>query len=92
MQKLDLSLSSGVSMVSNKVRIYADKQEKRNMVLCHEKSIELMEKEMGQLKQLNKCWAHDVACGDGRVTQHLLRKYFLTIDMFDQCPKAVRTA
>ena len=43
------------------------------------------------LPDLERSRALDVACGDGSLTKDFLSKLFDKIDMFDECPIAIKT-
>ena len=49
-------------------RIWADEEEKEQMMECHAASIEFMKKELGKLELRKRGRALDVASGAGKLT------------------------
>ena len=72
------------------VQIYADEEETKEMKLCHEKSIELLNLVFDGLADFDRTRVLEVAAGDGRATEDLLVDKFISIDCFDQCLTAVK--
>ena len=74
------------------VRIYADKQELYEIERCHARCIEILQKMLSQIYSCQRFRAIDVAGGDGRLSIGLLLDEFEKVDLFDQCPQAVKKA
>ena len=62
------------------------------MELCGPKSIKEMAKFIDSIDELNFKHALDVAGGDGRFSKGLLIQRFEKVDLFDQCPLAIKRA
>ena len=62
------------------------------MELCGPKSIKEMAKFIDSIGQLNFKHALDAAGGDGRFSKGLLIQRFDKVDLFDQCPLAIKLA
>ena len=62
------------------------------MAICHPRSIEIMKRFLGSIgcRHLHRCL--DVAGGDGRFAKGFLMESYNKVDLFDQCPKAVKIA
>lgn len=60
------------------------------MEICHSASVKILDKFLKSLGKIDKSCVLEVACGDGRLSKDLLSSWFEEIDMFDQCPKAVK--
>lgn len=62
------------------------------MKICHPRSVEILMTFIGPIFPRSLFRALDVAGGDGRLTMNLLFKSYLKVDLFDQCPEAVKRA
>ena len=60
------------------------------MAKCHKRSLKLMRTFLNDLDHLDPTRAIEVAAGDGKVTQDLLKARYKFIDAFDQCSNAVK--
>ena len=78
--------------MGDQVRIYADKEEQKQMLFCHPYCIQILKKFMGRIVHRKLFRALDVAGGDGRLTAGFLLKYYRKVDHFDQCPVAIKQA
>ena len=62
------------------------------MELCRPRCIEILQAMWKKLGYHSWLRALDVAAGDGGLTLSLFIKEYLVVDLFDQCPLAVRKA
>ena len=62
------------------------------MEICHPHCIEILQNFLPDKEQHSRHRALDVGGGDGRITQHFLTKEYQRVDLFDQCPKAIKKA
>ena len=60
------------------------------MGICHPQSLNVLEGLIKNFPNLDRARALEAGCGDGRLSKDLLQKWFEKIDMFDQCPEAIR--
>ena len=61
-------------------------------MICHQRCVNILH---GFVQEIVPCgWtrALDVAGGDARLTTSIVFKYYLFVDLFDQCPDAVSKA
>ena len=75
-----------------KIRIFADEEEVEEMKQCHPRSIEILKRFLASIHGRSLFRALDVAGGDGRLCSSLLLKSWRRVDLFDQCPVAVKKA
>ena len=73
-------------------RIWADEEERKEMEICHPRSIEILKQFLGSISPRSLFRALDVAGGDGRLASDFLLKQYRKVDIFDQCPEAVQRA
>ena len=76
----------------NVVRIWADAEERREMKECHSRSIDILKRFLGPIQSRSLFRALDVAGGDGRLSVGFLLNSYARVDLFDQCPEAVKRA
>ena len=62
------------------------------MELCHPRCVEILKRFVGSVVPRSLFRALDVAGGDGRLCTSLLLKSYRRVDLFDQCPEAVKKA
>ena len=74
------------------VRIYADKEELFEIERCHQRCKEILQDLFRKIDCDSRFRAIDVAGGDGRLTLGLLLNEYDKVDLFDQCPEAVKKA
>ena len=74
------------------IQIYADEEEKKAMDLCHQRSIQVLADFLESLPNRAVLRALDCAGGDGRLSTSFLMKTYQCVDLFDQCPVAVKKA
>ena len=74
------------------VRIYADEDELHEMERCHSRCIAILQDMIRKIDGRSRFRAIDVAGGDGRLTMGLLLDEYDKVDIFDQCPEAVKKA
>ena len=59
---------------------------------CHQRCIEILQDLFRKIDCDSRFRAIDVAGGDGRLTLGLLLNEYDKVDLFDQCPEAVKKA
>ena len=74
------------------MRIWADSQEQQDMKKCHPRCIEILKEFLGSIVPMSLFRALDVTGGDGRLAVNFLLKSYRKVDLFDQCPQAVKKA
>ena len=74
------------------VREYADKEELERMESCHQRCIEVLKCFLGGIRPRALFRALNVAGGNGRLSSTFLLQQYGTVDLFDQCAKAVKLA
>ena len=62
------------------------------MEQCHPRSIEILKHLLGSITSRSLFRALDVAGGDGRLSTSFLLKQYRKVDLFDQCPEAIKRA
>ena len=77
-------------VIKKQIQVYADEKEMKEMSLCHEKAITLLEEFIQGIASFGTKRALDVAAGDGQASRDLLQNFFESIDCFDQCPNALK--
>ena len=73
-----------------KCQIWADEEERAEMELCHPRCVEILKQFVGSVvpRSLFRCL--DVAGGNGRLALNLPIRSYRKVDLFDQCPEAVK--
>ena len=74
------------------IRIYADTDELEAMNKCHLRSLEVLRGLLGRITPRSFIRALDVGGGDGRLARSFLIDSYNKVDLFDQCPIAVKKA
>ena len=59
------------------------------MEKCHPRCIDILLYFCGSIGRRYLSRALDVAAGDGRLSSRFLMKYYMKVDLFDQCPEGV---
>ena len=62
------------------------------MELCHDRCVELLDNFLGSMILRGSVRALDVAGGDARVASSHVMKSYRHVDLFDQCPIAIKKA
>ena len=74
------------------IQIYADEEEQQAMEQCHDRSVEVLKDFLSTIPGRSLLRALDCAGGDGRLSTSFLMKTYQCVDLFDQCPVAVKKA
>ena len=72
--------------------LYADLDEIYSMAVCNDRCIEILKNFIGPIPNRSQFRALDCAGGDGRFSVNYLMKNYKKVDLFDQCPIAIRKA
>ena len=62
------------------------------MGACHQPSIQILKQFMRTIRPRSLFRALDVAGGDARLATAFILKHYGKVDLFDQCPKAIKKA
>ena len=62
------------------------------MAECHARCVEILKRFLGPIQPRSLFRALDVAGGDGRLSVGFLLNLYVRVDLFDQCPEAVKRA
>ena len=62
------------------------------MELCHDKCVDVLDNFLGEIDLKGNVRALDVAGGDARVASSSVMKSYKHVDLFDQCPIAIKKA